>query len=140
MITLSVGDVMTEPVKTTEPTETAKGVAGRLRSEEIGSLIVRDPTSDDLLGIVTESDIVTLVASDVDTAAVTVAEFMSTDLVTIASTESIHAAATVMQESSIRRLPVVDDGRLVGILTTTNLVHYLPRLRNTILRERTMRA
>jgi len=41
-----------------------------------------------------------------------------------------------MKEHSIRRLPVTEDGDLVGMLTTTDLTHYLPRLRNTILRGR----
>lgn len=140
MITLSVGDVMTDAVRTTTPAETAKGVSGRLRAESIGSLVVCDPETEALLGIVTESDIVNLVASGADTGSVTVSEFMSTDLIVIGSDKSIHAAATVMRDNSVRRLPVVDDGHLVGILTTTNLVHYLPRLRNTILRERTLQA
>lgn len=136
MIHLSVSDVMTGTVRTTTPAETMAGVATRLREEGIGSLIVVDPTSDELTGIVTESDIVRLVAAGA-AGATTVSEMMSSDVITIAPDASIHDAARLMREHSIRRLPVVEGGELVGMLTTTNLVHYLPRLRNTILRERT---
>jgi CBS domain-containing protein len=76
------------------------------------------------------------VAAGADIDSVRVATFLSTPIVTIDRTENIHAAAALMKEHSIRRLPVTDDGDLVGILTTTDLTHYLPRLRNTILRER----
>jgi CBS domain-containing protein len=41
-----------------------------------------------------------------------------------------------MREASVRRLPVVDDDELVGIVTTTDLAYYLPRLRTAIRRER----
>jgi predicted transcriptional regulator len=41
-----------------------------------------------------------------------------------------------MKANAIRRLPVVDDGDLVGMLTTTNLAHYIPRLREAIHRTR----
>lgn len=51
---------------------------------------------------------------------------MTTSVVTIGSAESIHTAATLMKDHSIRRLPVVGADNLVGILTTTNLTHYLP--------------
>jgi CBS domain-containing protein len=89
-----------------------------------------------MVGIVTESDIMHQVAVDADVRSVPVGAFMTSPVVTTTSTESIHVAATLMRDHSIRRLPVVDDGEPVGMLTTTNLVHYIPRLRNDILRAR----
>jgi CBS domain-containing protein len=136
MIAQVVGDVMTQSIRTIPPETTACAVATLFADNDIGSAVVVDPETGEYSGIVTESDIMQQVAAGADIDSVRVAEFLSTPLVTIASTENIHTAATVMKEHSIRRLPVIDDGDLVGILTTTDLTHYLPRLRNTVLRGR----
>lgn len=126
---------MIRSVQTATDEVTAASVAARFVKEGIGSLVVTDPATDDILGIVTESDIIRHVAMGTDMEAVPVSALMSAPIVTIASTETI-AAADLMRDHSIRRVPVVDDGRLVGIVTTTDLAHYLPRLRQTISRDR----
>lgn len=136
MIDQFVGDVMTQSIRTIPPETTASTVATLFADHDIGSAIVVDPETGTYSGIVTESDIMQLVAAGDDIASIRVDTFLSAPLITIASTESIHTAATLMKEHSIRRLPVTEDGDLVGMLTTTDLTHYLPRLRNTILRGR----
>lgn len=136
MIDQSVGEVMTRSVRTITEETTASAVARLFAEHDIGSAVVVAPETDDLLGIVTESDIMQQVANDADVTAVPVGSFMATPVITITSTESIHTAATLMKDHSIRRLPVVDLDNIVGMLTTTNLTHYMPRLRKTILRER----
>ncbi|MFD1586716.1 cyclic nucleotide-binding/CBS domain-containing protein [Halorientalis brevis] len=136
MIDIPVANVMTRGVETITGEETAAGVARRFAERQLGSLVVVDPDSGTLTGIVTESDVIQQVAANGDMETVPVSTFMSAPVVTIESTEPIHAAADLMKRHSIRRLPVVDGGQLVGIVTTTNLTHYLPKLRNTILRER----
>ncbi|MDG5778760.1 CBS domain-containing protein [Haloarculaceae archaeon H-GB11] len=136
MIEQIVGDVMTQSVRTVPPETTACDVATLFADQNIGSAIVVDPMTGEYSGIVTESDIMQQVAAGADIESVRVSTFLSTPVVTIASTEDIHTAATLMKEHSIRRLPVTEDGDLVGMLTTTDLTHYLPRLRNTILRGR----
>ena len=136
MIDQSVADVMTHSVRTIAKETTASAVARLFAENHIGSAVVVDPETGDLIGIVTESDIMHQVATDADVTSVPVSSFITTPVITISSTESIHAAATLMKEHSIRRLPVVDGDDLVGVLTTTNLTHYIPRLRNTILRAR----
>lgn len=136
MIDQSVDEVMTRSVRTVSEETTASAVARLFATSGIGSAVVVDPESDELLGIVTESDIMQQVASDADVTTVLVGSFMTTPVVTVTSTDSIDTAATLMKTHSIRRLPVVDDGTLVGVLTTTNLAHYIPRLRDAILRTR----
>lgn len=136
MIDQFVGDVMTQSVRTISPETTACDVATLFSDHGIGSAVVVEPETGEYIGIVTETDIMQQVAAGADINSVRVATFLSTPLITIASTEDIHAAATLMKEHSIRRLPVSEDGELVGILTTTDLTHYLPRLRNAILRGR----
>lgn len=137
MIDQSVGDVMAPMVRTISPETTACEVARLFAEHTIGSAVVVSPETGDPVGIVTESDIMRQVARGADVGTVRVESFLSAPLVTVPSTQNIHVAAGVMKEHSIRHLPVVDDGDLRGILTTTDLTHYLPRLRNTILRDRT---
>lgn len=136
MIDQSVSDVMQHSARTITEDTTASAVARLFAENGIGSAVVVDPETDDLLGIVTESDIMHQVAVSADISSVAVGSFMTTPVITISSTESIDTAATLMRDHSIRRLPVVDGDHLVGILTTTDLTHYLPRLRDAILRTR----
>lgn len=102
--------------------------------------MVTDPETGGLVGLVTESDIMRQVAADADVESVPVGSFMTASVVTIGSADPIHAAVELMEDRSIRRLPVVDDGALVGIVTTTNLVHDIPRLRNSTRRARSESA
>lgn len=136
MIEQSVSSVLVEEVITVSEEATASEVAQLFVDERIGSAVVVDPETEAPIGIVTEVDIMQQVAGDADVESVQVASFMTRDLVTITSDESVHRAATLMQEHGIRRLPVVEDGELVGIVTTTDLSHYLPRVRDAILRAR----
>lgn len=135
MITQSVADVMRASVRTITEEVTASAVAELFADEGIGSAVVVDPETGALIGIVTESDILRQVARGTDITTISVGSFMTTPVITVHSSESIHTAASLMKDNSIRRLPVVDDD-LVGILTTTDLTHYLPRLRNSVLRSR----
>lgn len=136
MIDQSVADVMRASVRTVTEETTASAVARLFADEHIGSAVVVNPATGDPIGIVTESDIMRQVAIGADVSTVPVGSFMTSPVITVTSTESIHTAASLMKDNSIRRLPVVDAGDLVGIVTTTDLTHYLPRLRNTILRTR----
>lgn len=136
MINQTVGELMTTPARTVTPEETARGLAKLFTEHGIGSAVVVDPETGTPLGIVTESDVMQQVANDADLDTSAVESFYSAPIITVASTESIHTAATLMKAHSIQRLPVVDGGKLEGMLTTSDLANYLPRIRNTILRNR----
>jgi CBS domain-containing protein len=134
MIPVTVEMAMTTPVETISASATMAGAARRLRDATIGSLVVVD--GDDIVGMVTESNIVTAVANDRELPAATVTDCMVTPVVTVERDATVVGAGKRMRAHDVRRLPVLDDGELVGIVTTTDLVHYLPRLRATIRRER----
>ena len=127
---------MTKSVQTITPEATACTVAKLFAENDIGSALVVDPETDTILGIVTESDIMRQVATGADIGTVQVDTFLSQSLVSVSSSEEIHRAATLMKEHSIQRLPVIDGDELQGMLTTSDLTDYLPRLRNTIRRTR----
>ncbi|WP_394742948.1 CBS domain-containing protein [Natronococcus roseus] len=136
MIEQTTASVMTQAVQTTTGDTTASDIARMFAADDIGSVVVTSPETKDILGIVTKSDIMHQVTVDADLSSLTVGSFMSTPVITVTSDKSIREAATLMREHSIQHLPVVDTDELVGILTTANLAHYLPRLRRNILRSR----
>jgi CBS domain-containing protein len=135
MISLKVDIAMTAPVETTTADLSAADAAKTMRNSGIGALVVLDGAGD-VAGIVTQSDVLGLVASDGDVASATVGEICSTPVATVDADANLLDAAEVMKDNSVRRLPVFDGDDLVGIVTTTDLTHYMPRLRNTILRDR----
>jgi CBS domain-containing protein len=126
LVILSVRDVMTPDVLTTAPDATAREVATTLHGSHVGSLVVVD--DGEPVGIVTESDLVRLASDGRDLDAVRVSAFISEGLVAVGPDEGIERAAELLGEHDFRRLPVVGDSGLVGIVTTTDLSNYLPYL------------
>src|SRR5438552_11385690 len=95
--------------------------AGRLMEEEdVGSLpVVED---DRLVGIVTDRDIVVRgVAERSDVSALSVKDVASHQLTTVEPDQNLDEALQLMAQQQVRRLPVVDDGRLVGILAQADV-------------------
>ncbi|MDY7082750.1 MAG: CBS domain-containing protein [Halobacteria archaeon] len=128
MIETHISEIMTTSVRTIRPDTDARTAAEVLSENQIGSLIVVNE-ADEPVGIFTESDIVRIIAEGSDASSVEVSEFMSSPLVTAESDEVIQDAARKMKEENIKKLPVIDDGKLVGIITTTDLSDYIPRSR-----------
>jgi len=113
---------MTAPVATVAPDATLAEAAGILDDEGIGSLVVGE---DRLDGIITESDVVSAVGRELDPTTA-VSELMSDPVVTIRPTETLRSAAERMGHNGVKKLPVVEDGAAVGIITTTDLALALP--------------
>lgn len=116
-----VRDVMTRGVETATPDSTIAEVARRMRDLDVGSLPVTEGSR--LLGIVTDRDLsvrATAAARDANTTKVR--EVMSPELAWIFDDEPADAAARVMRERQIRRLPVLDrSDRLVGVVALADL-------------------
>ena len=117
---MKVRDLMTSQPATLSPDDSCAQAATRMREEDCGSLpIVLDGR---LVGIVTDRDIVIrAVAAGRDPKTTKVSEVMSADPVTVMPETSVDEASDLMAEFQVRRLPVVEDGRLVGILVTAQL-------------------
>lgn len=111
-----VSDIMTDQVISISEDEPITAAARLLKQNNIGSLPVRD-NKGKLKGIVTDRDIVLrCVAAEEDPSDVKVSEIMSRNLVTISSSEEAENVAQSMAKSQIRRVPVTDNGILVGIV------------------------
>lgn len=91
--------------------------------ERAGSVLVVD--GEDPVGIVTETDVLAVGTSfEAPFEGIPVSRAMSRNLVTIAPDAPLEEAVETMREYGIKKLPVVDDGTLVGIVTMTDLVFH----------------
>jgi CBS domain-containing protein len=118
----TIEDVMTTDVRVVPTGSTLVEAAREMRDRDIGDVLVVD--DDGLLaGIVTDRDItVRAVAEGRDPGDVTVDEiFTGRVVVTTTPSAELGAAAEIMRSSAVRRLPVVDDGRVVGVVTLGDL-------------------
>ena len=118
---IPVRDVMTRPVITADADIDVLTAAKRMALANVGCLIV--VSGEKPIGILTERDLVKkIVAKATDPQAVKVGDIMSSPLVTISPEASLRDAASLMLKSGVKRLPVTSNGRLVGIITDTDLV------------------
>ena len=114
--TTAVAEVMMRNVVTCGSATTLVEVARLMRDRAIGDVLVTD--GDELLGIVTDRDIVVrCIADAADPTVSTAADACTDDVVTIVPETSVAEAARVMGERGVRRLPVVDGGRPVGVVS-----------------------
>jgi CBS domain-containing protein len=115
----TVADVMTPGVESTSSTETLRDAARAMREGDFGSMPVVDDGQ--LTGILTDRDIVVrAVAEGLDPAA-RVGDVASRDPVTVEPGEDLDDAMDLMARHRIRRLPVVVDGRLVGVVSQADV-------------------
>jgi signal-transduction protein with cAMP-binding, CBS, and nucleotidyltransferase domain len=90
--------------------------------------------------LITESDIIRKVVSeDLKASGITIGEVMSKNLISINPGSELNEAARIMAKSNIRRLPVVNDGILVGILTSSDVLMVSPELTEILVEDARMR-
>jgi CBS domain-containing protein len=133
-----VRDVMSRKLVTIDRTETCVAAVRRMHAARIRHLPVVDAAGR-LLGIVTDRDLrhhlfspavfPALGMTSIDTllAAAQVADLMATDVVTVRPEQSLGEAAQVMLMKKVGSLPVVEAGRVVGILTETDMLRMIVR-------------
>jgi CBS domain-containing protein len=117
---MKVRELMTKQPTTVKPDAKLGEVATLMKQEDCGSIpVVEDGR---LVGIVTDRDIVIRgVAAGKDPKTQRVSEVMSADPVGIGPDQDVSEAEKVMGDRQIRRLPVVEGGRLVGIIVTAQI-------------------
>lgn len=113
---------MTEAAVIDRPDDDLAAAARKMWDQQTGSLLVLE--GQDLMGIITERDVLRAVATGtpLDTP---VSEVMSKDLITVEPGTSLREAARIMTEKWIRHLPVLEAGRLVGVVSQRDLAGVL---------------
>ena len=115
-----IHDVMTPHPVTLPATASVQEAARTMREQAIGDVIVME--NQQACGIVTDRDIVVrTVAEARDPAATTLADICSHALTTVSPEDSLEQAVHLMRAKAIRRLPVVEDGRAVGMVSLGDL-------------------
>ena len=122
-----VRDTMSKNVKTARPDSLISDVVAKMNKFRIGSVVVvqgRKP-----VGIITERDILRKVVElGLDPRTVKARDIMSAPILIINEEVSVEEAASIMTRNSIKKLPVVKNGNLVGIVTATDLVKSTPKI------------
>src|SRR5690349_9985624 len=115
---MKVRDIMTsEGLATASLDTTLAEIAVRMRDESIGAIPILDE-DDNLAGIITDRDIVVrAIAEGQDPSSCTAEEILSEQLHTIRQDASLEEAADLMARHKIRRLPVVEDGTIIGMIS-----------------------
>jgi len=117
---LRVSEIMTRWVATAEPTRTVRDAATIMTKAHVGSIVVMGKGKPE--GIVTEGDISRAISKGANPDKLSIGKVMSRPVVTVSPDVKVEEAAKLMTEKQIKKLPVVKDGVLVGIVTQTDVV------------------
>ena len=126
-----VQDVMNTDVKTIAENSSVQEAAEQMKKYRIGSLIVIHDSK--MIGILTERNIMdNLVAEAADASKVKVKDIMRKDVVMVNPEKDITDAAQLMIDKNIKKLPVIKNGKLVGIITASDICASEPKLMEQI--------
>ncbi len=130
----TVGDVMTREPVTVEADTSVRTCVELMRAHQISAVPV--VSGQRIAGIVSEADLLGSLTGKPRTAPQTAADVMTADVVTIAQTATIAAAARLMIDHKVKRLPVLDSAkRLVGIVSRSDLLRVFLRSDESIRKE-----
>ena len=116
---MNVGDVMSKSVLTADSTTPLQAAAERMHDRGVGAILICNDRS--LVGILTERDVLRAVAQG-GVEGTSAAAWMTRDPETVTPDESLSAAAALMVRGAYRHLPVVEDGKPVGIVSIRDLM------------------
>jgi CBS domain-containing protein len=122
-----VRDIMSKDVRVVRSDTTVKEVVATMNKFNIGSIIIVQ--GDRPVGIITERDILRrLVEPCLAPETLTARHLMTSPVITISETASIEETAKLMARKKIKKLPVMNNGKIVGIVSYTDIVFKVPTL------------
>ena len=134
MFSQRIKEVMqSEQLLTASPDTTVRQAAGQMSARGLSAVVVVDDNR--LLGIFTERDaVLRVIAADRDPSTTTLAQVMTEQPVTVEPSKTFGYALALMHEKGIRHVPVVDNGRPVGIVSARDALD--PELEEFVCEER----
>ena len=127
MTDVFVGRLMSSPVVSVTPDTPVQEAATQLLDNDISSLVVTDEANE-IVGILTSTDFVRMIADETVAAETTVADYMTTSVVTVTANDSVDAVAKTMVQRGFHHLPVIDESRVIGMVTTTDVTAYVSHI------------
>ena len=122
-----VKEIMQKEVEKTESSTTITEAAKKMKEKGIGYLLVVENTK--LVGIITEEDIVEKVVSEgKEPEETTIGDIMVKDVIHIKANKSLEEAAQLMTENKIKKLPIVEGKKLLGIITAKDMIAAEPKM------------
>jgi len=121
--TMTIANVMTKSVISVDASMTVNGAAKMMEDAKVGAVIVMENNTP--IGIVTDRDFAIKIVAHAYQITTPVKQIMSSPLFSISSDESVRTAADLMHDRGIRKLPVMDNENVVGIITATDIVNLL---------------
>jgi len=120
---ISITNIMSTALISVNPRTTAFQIAKMMEQGGIGAIIVKDNKIP--VGIITDRDFATKIAANSLPFDTPVEKIMSSPLITINYDETISSAAKIMVSKKIRKLAVSENGKIVGLITSTDLINQL---------------
>ncbi len=119
-LTYAVRNIMTEDIVSVESTASVNEAMNLMVEKNIGSVVVT--TGGEMIGILTERDVLRKCCAKIECAGMKAGEIMTSPLVTIDASAAIGEAADLMADKKIRRLLVTDEGKIQGIITERDVM------------------
>ena len=120
-----VKDIMNRDLISVTPSTTSFQIAKMMERGGMGAILVKE--KENFVGILTDRDFATKIAANNLPFDTPVKKIMSFPLITINHDESISSAAEMMSNKKIRKLAVSENGKIIGLITSTNLVNQLAK-------------
>jgi CBS domain-containing protein len=125
---------MKDNIVTIESNKSIKDACNIYKDKKIGCLLVIE--KDNVIGIVTERDIIErTLCEDKDAKTTTIKDIMTSHVQTIDANDRISYAVEVLKKNNIKKLPVLNKGELVGIVTVTDIALTRPNIKNFLSTE-----
>jgi len=121
--TMTISDVMTKSIVSVDASMTINEAAKMMEDAKVGAVIVIENNLP--VGIVTDRDFTVKVVAHAYQISAPIKQIMSSPLFSINSSDSIRIASDLMHDRAIRKLPVIDDENIVGIVTSSDIVKLL---------------
>lgn len=128
---LKVMDAMTKKPVYVNPEEMVIRCTKLMLEKRVGSLLIKN--KDNLMGFLTERDLVKMISMGIDSKTTKVKQIMTTKIITISPEKDIYDAIVLMNKENVRRLPVIIKDRVIGMITLRDILSLQPTLFEIIL-------